>query len=227
MEHLFDAAERRTSADVVFDYLYSEIASLGILPGTKISEVEIAGRFGVSRQPVRDAFSRLANLDLLQIRPQKATVVKKFSLQAITHARFVRAAVEVEVARRAAAVWDAPKIETLENNLKRQRDAVEKMDADTFHALDYAFHRILCEKSDTGFAFETIAENKAQVDRLCVLSLTNRTSMEVLLEDHESIAVFLADNDVASLETVIRKHLGRLDETVDAVYKAHSDYFAD
>jgi len=47
-------SESKSTADVVFDRLHAEIVSLEILPGAKISEAEIARRFGVSRQPVRD-----------------------------------------------------------------------------------------------------------------------------------------------------------------------------
>jgi len=71
--------ERRTTADVVFEHLQQEITSLELRPGTKLSEVDVARRFDVSRQPVREAFSRLSNLDLLLVRPQRATVVRGFS----------------------------------------------------------------------------------------------------------------------------------------------------
>ena len=64
---------RRTSVDLVFEHLYQGINSLNLLPGTKISEADIAARFDVSRQPVRHAFSRLEILELVVIRPQKAT----------------------------------------------------------------------------------------------------------------------------------------------------------
>ena len=69
-------SESKSTADVVFERLHADIVSLAILPGAKISEADIARRFGVSRQPVRDAFSKLANLGLLLIQPQKATEVK-------------------------------------------------------------------------------------------------------------------------------------------------------
>ncbi len=39
----------------VFTVLYDRIVQLELLPGTKISEGEIAEQFDVSRQPVRDA----------------------------------------------------------------------------------------------------------------------------------------------------------------------------
>ena len=83
MANLSKLTERRTSVDEVFDYLHNEIATLKLLPGDKLSEADMAAKFGISRQPVRDAFSRLANMDLLLIRPQRATEVKRFSMREI------------------------------------------------------------------------------------------------------------------------------------------------
>ena len=97
MSETVELMERRTTTDVVFDALHEEIVSLKLLPGSKLSEAEVSKRFGVSRQPVRDAFNRLANLDLMLIRPQKASEVRGFSMERIAHARFVRLAIELEV----------------------------------------------------------------------------------------------------------------------------------
>ena len=94
--------ERRTSVDEIFEELHEQIVTLQLKPGDRISEAEIATRFSVSRQPVRDAFSRLVNLDLLLIRPQRATEVKRFSMRQIEKSRFIRSAIETEVLRRAA-----------------------------------------------------------------------------------------------------------------------------
>ncbi|NNF77237.1 MAG: GntR family transcriptional regulator, partial [Rhizobiales bacterium] len=58
---------RRTTVDDVFEQLHSDIVTLKLKSGTKISEVEIAGQFNVSRQPVREAFTRLGSLRLLEV----------------------------------------------------------------------------------------------------------------------------------------------------------------
>ena len=84
---------RRTTTDAVYETLHNEIVSLAILPGQKLSETEVARRFGVSRQPVRNAFSKLENEELLLIRPQKVTIVRGFSMERIALARLVRTAV--------------------------------------------------------------------------------------------------------------------------------------
>jgi len=87
MAHVTAQMARRTSVDEVFDHLRDQILSLELKPGDLISEAEIAARFGLSRQPVRDAFSRLANLDMLLIRPQRATEVRRFSMRQIEKTR--------------------------------------------------------------------------------------------------------------------------------------------
>lgn len=71
MVQLKQTSDRRPRVDEIFDYLYNEIGSMRLKPGDRISEADIAAKFGVSREPVRDAFSRLESLDLLLIRPQE------------------------------------------------------------------------------------------------------------------------------------------------------------
>ncbi len=217
--------ERRTSADVVFDYLYEKIGSLELLPGAKISEAEIASKFGISRQPVRDAFSRLGNMDLLLIRPQKATVVRKFSLQSIETARFVRLSVELEVLRSAAVQWDGALDSVLDENVQEQKNALDAKDVDAFHTCDYNFHKLLCSAADADFAFEIISQNTARVDRLCVLSLTAEDGMKQLIDDHVLMLKQLRKHDVDGVCDTIRLHLSRLDDTITDIHQTHSSYF--
>ena len=219
--------ERRTNVDSVFDYLYDEIVTMRLLPGTKITEAEVAKMFDISRQPVRDAFSRLENLDLLLIRPQKATEVKRFSSTAIKTARFVRAAVEAEVLRRAARLCGQEGAELLQSHLNDQKGAVKDNDYDRFRGLDYAFHQCFCTLGDVEFASNVIALNKAKVDRLCVLGLSRDERLEQLLEDHMDIANKVSSNDEEGAVKAGMLHLSRLDSTINAIREENADYFDD
>lgn len=42
-------SERRTSVDDVFEYLQTQIATLKLKPGDRLSEAEVASQFGISR----------------------------------------------------------------------------------------------------------------------------------------------------------------------------------
>lgn len=217
--------ERRTSVDDIFDYLHDEILSLRLRPGDKISEAEIATRFGVSRQPVRDAFSRLATRDLLLIRPQRATEVKRFSTREIVKARFVRAAIEQEVLRLASALCDAKGAAALDAAIVAQEKVSETEDLDAFGRLDYAFHQTLCQIARVDFAFDVIMAEKTKVDRLCTLSLSKVDRVPELVDDHRAIAEAVKAHDA---ETAVRaglRHLSRLDRTIAQISASNASYF--
>ena len=123
---------RRTNVDTVFESLYDKITSMELLPGARISEAEIAMQLGVSRQPVRDAFSRLDNLGLLLIQPQRATEVKRFSRREIIKSRFVRGAVEERLIRQAAKECKADGAAKLDQSLIEQGKVVKARDYAAF-----------------------------------------------------------------------------------------------
>jgi DNA-binding GntR family transcriptional regulator len=217
--------ERRTSVDEVFDYLHDQIVSLGLRPGDKISEADIAARFGISRQPVRDAFSRLANLDLLLIRPQRATEVKRFSMREIEKSRFVRASIETEVLRRAAAQCDADGAAQLDASLAEQGKAVEAVDVESFGKLDYAFHKAICGIAQVDFAFDVIMTEKSKVDRLCLLGLSKEQRLPDLLTDHQGIADAIKAHNPGLAVEIGMFHLSRLDETIERITATNANYF--
>ncbi len=217
--------ERRTSVDDVFDSLHERIVTLELKPGDRISEAEVAAEFGVSRQPVRDAFSRLANLDLLLIRPQRATEVRRFSIRQIEKARFVRACVETEVVRRAAKHCDVQGAAQLDAALILQGAAVSSEDVAAFGKLDFEFHQIICHIAKTDYAFEVIQLEKAKIDRLCILGRDKEQRLPDLLEDHRSIADAVKAHDAEAAVSACRIHLSRLDQTIERILASNANYF--
>lgn len=225
MGSLKQIGERRTSIDEVFDQLYEEILSLRLRPGDKLSEAEVAARFGVSRQPVRDAFNRLANLDLLLIRPQRATEVRRFSIREIEKSRFVRLAIEKEVLLQAAQYCDDNGARMLDAAIDDQQHAVRQKDVDHFGALDYEFHRILCVIAKADFVFDVIKTEKAKVDRLCMLGFSKEYRMPELVADHRAIADAITAHDSPQAIEIGMLHLSRLDDTIARIADTNAGYF--
>ncbi|MEL7105085.1 MAG: GntR family transcriptional regulator [Pseudomonadota bacterium] len=217
--------ERRTSVDDVFDFLHAQIASLQLKPGDRISEAEIAAQFGVSRQPVRDAFSRLANHDLLLIRPQRATEVRRFSMRAIEKARFVRAAIEKEVLLRAASLCDSDGARRLDAALVEQDSVIKSGTYEDFGRLDYEFHKTLCAIAQADYAYDVILEEKAKVDRLCMLGMQKEQRLPDLVADHRAIAEAVKTRDPGAAIAAGMVHLSRLDETIERIRATNANYF--
>ncbi|MEI7250543.1 GntR family transcriptional regulator, partial [Pectobacterium versatile] len=109
----------------IYRVLRKDIVECNIPPGKLLSEKEISVRFDVSRQPVREAFIKLAEAGLVQIMPQRGTFVMKISEQRVADARFIRQALECAIVRRAAEMVTEEQLLTLEHNLRRQELAAQ------------------------------------------------------------------------------------------------------
>ncbi|SLN52010.1 putative HTH-type transcriptional regulator YdfH [Pseudoruegeria aquimaris] len=221
------AQKARSSVDRIVERLYDDIRHMRLLPGTRISETDIAAQFGVSRQPVRDAFNRLANMDLIIVRPKKATEVKKFSVAAIERSRFVRASVEKEVLRLAAQRCTEADGFLLDSCISLQHKAMSEGDNAGFTQLDYEFHKTLCDIARVPYAFDVIRGEKEKVDRLCMLQLSKENRMPQLVEDHEAIAEAVKAGDPEAAAAAGATHLSRLDDTIAAIRITSAAYFDD
>jgi DNA-binding GntR family transcriptional regulator len=213
-----------TAADRIFETLYRQVVTLELPPGTRLSEVDVAGRMGVSRQPVRDAFWRLSQRGFLTIRPQRATLVSPISVEAVLQARFIRTALEIETVRVATERLRAVDFAALEGLLAEQAEAVAAGDRERFHGLDDAFHRRICELSGLDFAWALIRENKAHMDRVRFLSLS--FGAETALEDHRVILAALEARDAEASGVAIRAHLGRIEDIIARIRQMHGAYLA-
>jgi DNA-binding GntR family transcriptional regulator len=220
-----DPIARPSVADQVFDTVHDQIVSLALLPGTKLSETEVASALGTSRQPVRDAFFRLSKQGFLDIRPQRITRVSLISVDRVLEARFVRTALEVETIRLACARIKADDVARLRANLDDQARAVAADDRARFHALDDAFHRQICIISGHPFAWQTIGESKAHLDRARLLSLS--FNQQRTLEEHRAILDALEQREADRAVDLMRQHLSRLETEIGRIREENVEFFAD
>lgn len=213
-----------SAADLIFDELYRRIVALALPPGARISELDVARQVGSSRQPVRDAFYRLSRLGLVEVQPQRATVVSLIAEDAVLQARFVRTALETETARAAAARPEEARRQ-LAGLLDRQRAAIAVGDRLGFHDLDDAFHAAICAVAGHDPVWALIRENKAHMDRVRWLSLA--VGAPTALEDHVLIFDALCAGDAAAAAAAMRAHLARIVDILARVRQEHPAMFAE
>lgn len=213
----------RSVTDRVFAALYNDVVTLTLPPGSKLSEADVARQFGVSRQPVRDAFYRLSRLGFLVVRPQRATTVSQISEAAVRQARFIRTAIEIETARVAAERLSDADLAELDGILAEQAQAVATGDRVGFHGLDDDFHRRICEMASLDFAWTLIRDTKAQMDRVRYLSLA--VGAESALHEHHAILAALHARDPAAAVARIREHLSQIEGILARFRLSDPQYF--
>ncbi|MCB1332728.1 MAG: GntR family transcriptional regulator [Roseivivax sp.] len=204
-----DAAARLDPTGAVAPQLYRLLREAIIQgemePGTRISESEIATRYAVSRQPVREAFIKLAEDGLLEVRPQRGTFVCKISVDSVMDARFVREAIEADIVKALAADPDAALVRDLMAQIEEQR-VVAGRDSVAFIRLDERFHRTLAEGAGRSHAWRVVEGQKVQMDRVRHLA-TRRFPMAALVEQHGAIVHAIGRGDIAGAEQAMRLHL--------------------
>ncbi len=214
-----------TAAAQVERDLREQIIKLELAPGTRLSEQEIATRMGVSRQPVREALIALGKSKLVDVRPNRGTVVVRISARQMMEARFVREALETAVARRASDSFDTWTRRRIDTIIGRQRTAMEAHDHNAFRREDEQFHIAIAEGAGCSLAWNAIADIKSHMDRVCNLQLRHPDSMMRLIAEHEAIITAIDSRDADAAASAMSTHLNGILSDLPQIEADHPDLF--
>lgn len=205
--------------------LRRDILSMALAPGTRLSEHDLAQRHGLSRQPVREALIALAASQLVEVQPQRGTVVSLLSVDKMLQARFVREAVEVAVVRRACTAFDDRSRVVLDDLMARQANAAARGDHAAFQHHDQDFHAVLAQGAGCALAWHAIRDVKTHMDRVCTLTVLDGLAMVVLVEQHAAIARSIDARDARRAAAAMRRHMTQILRALPAVQAAWPSYF--
>lgn len=211
----------------IYDVLRQAIIQLKLCPGHCLSEPDLARQFKVSRQPVREAFIKLAEAGLVEVRPQRGTYVLLISRREVENARFIREAIEVAFARKAAAERGVETAAALRESISRQEQARDRGDTVGFLQEDEIFHQAIARGAGCEKSWKVLETLKAQMDRVRFLSFPDMTPTETLIEQHRAIAAAIEAGDPTRAEREMRVHLGEMLKSLPKIATAHPDLFTD
>jgi len=214
-----------SATEQVFDTLYKAVVHLELPPGSRVSEAEVAEQMQVSRQPVRDAFFRLANRGFLSIRPQRATLITKISQDEVLKAAFIRLALETACLKECVHNVTETDIAALRQHLVAQEGIVSARNSPAFHDADEAFHALLCDIAGQPGVWRLIQEQKGHMDRARFLSLS--FNQEAALAEHRALVEALAARDEALALVRLDSHLTKIRLHLPKIRQAHPQYFED
>ncbi len=209
----------------IIQILRQAIIEMRLKPGEALSEKDVALRYGVSRQPVREAFIKLAEAGLLQVLPSRGTYVVKISVREVLNARFVREAIECALVRSAAELIDSAGVARIEQLVADQKRAAEAGDSARFYALDEAFHRAIADCVECDPALRVVESARAQTDRVRYLSLPDASPLALLIAQHEAILDAIKARDPERAEAAMRTHLREILSALPRLAERFPDVF--
>ncbi len=194
-----------------------------LAPGALLSEAEMARSFGSSRQPVREAFIKLAEEGLVEVRPQRGTLVRKISIKRVMDIRFVREAIEANVVHLLASEPEPAIIADLRAQIARQREAAPDAQ-DVFMALDETFHHTMARAIGKTYAWDVVESVKAQMDRVRYLSFAD-FPISRLIAQHEAIVDAIEARNPQAAEEAMRIHLREILKDLPNIAAARPELF--
>jgi DNA-binding GntR family transcriptional regulator len=136
-----------TSTIRVHDVLRTAILDGQLAPGERLRAEALAGRFGTSRTPVREALLMLEREGLVEVQPNRGAIVRSFDAADLLDLYEVRALIEPHAAARAATRIAPAELE----RMRELCDAAERRGARVADQIVFneEFHRIVADAADS------------------------------------------------------------------------------
>jgi DNA-binding GntR family transcriptional regulator len=201
-----------TVALQVAERLRAEIVAGERPAGSRLRQVEIARRYGVSTTPVREALAALQREGLVRLHPQRGAVVFLPDVDDLREHYEIRAALEALAAAKAAERFEPEWAEPLLACLDEMRDGPP---AARYIALNQRFHTTLYAHSGCARLVEMIAALRdASSAYLHIYRAAEDFPVERLDAEHREILAACAARDPERAARAVREHLHQTVEHV-------------
>jgi DNA-binding GntR family transcriptional regulator len=195
----------RTVAGLVAERLRAQIVAGDLEAGTKLRQVAIAKRFGVSTTPVREALAALQREGLVRLHPQRGAVVFLPTVEDLREHYEIRAALEAVAAARTAERFQehwAPPLEALLDEMASGPPASRYIE------LNQAFHTELYEHCERPRLVEMIAALRdASSAYLHIYRAAKDFPVKRLDAEHRRILAACVARDGEEAAAATREHL--------------------
>ena len=206
-----DRAET-TATDRVFDALYGAILELGLEPGERLREEELAAQFEVSRTVVRQALQRLAQGGLVALRHNRGAQVVEPLRELAAHVFETRRVIECAVARRLGGRLRPGQLRQLRLMVAREAAADARGDRAAASRLSGQVHRVLVQWSGNPVFLRILDELLPTTTLLMAKYHTGEHPACVAHRHEELISAFESSGSAAAAE--MKRHLLEIERSL-------------
>jgi DNA-binding GntR family transcriptional regulator len=203
---------RATSTpDLIAETLREEILRGVVAPGQALRQEELAGRFGVSRLPVRDALLRLEAQGLVHVYPNRGAFVISLSADEVTEIYEMRILLEGDIIERAVPRMtpdDWRRIDAAHAEATRTAGGPEWIEG------DWRFHRALYEPAARPRQLATIETLRSTVARYSSAHDALPARTPEWLADHDAITSACRARASVAARRRLEDHMRRAMELV-------------
>jgi len=200
----FQKTVQLSRKDFAYESIKQAIISGKLVPGDRLREADIAEQMGISRGPVREAFSRLSQEGLIYSHPYRETVVAEMNPEQIEEIYVpIRRILETYAAEHAYEKLNLEDYEYLEGIIRSMETACTNENLDELTNLDMQFHTYLIDSSANATITALWNIIIAKIHARLLYQGIHHESLAVVPIQHTEYLSYIRSHDMEQ----IRKHL--------------------
>lgn len=201
------------------------IFCMELLPGAKISEVQIAKKLNLSRTPIHDALRQLSAQGLVTIVANRGASVADFTPAEIKAIGTIRLSQDLLAAQLLSYYGCAADFEYLEQLAEQCAQASAQGDVYSRIKLDIAFHLAIARLSKNALLLE---EQTAIFQRVHLIQISKYTDVEqslLQIHHHKPLIEAMRQGDLKQIRHLVYEHIAHFYEIDPYLSKCYDTAF--
>lgn len=193
--------------DVVFNTLREAILKGELKPGERLMELQLAGKLGVSRTPIREAIRMLEQEGLAVTIPRKGAEVAKMTEKDMEDVLKIREALDELAASLACEQISGDELERLKQTMREFEEYTKTGEVKRIAEADVRFHDIIYQATRNPKLVNMLNNLREQMYRYRVEYLKDERNYPTLVREHNEIVEGLFGKDKQKVTAAMHDHV--------------------
>ena len=205
---------RRTLHIEVVEIMRDMIVSGELASGDRVNEIDLCGRLGVSRTPLREAVRTLASEGLIELVPSRGARIRRFSRDDVNGMLEAVAILECQAARLAcerATDDEIAQVRVMHDQMLARYRSRQRM---AYYKLNQGIHAAIARLSHNATLAELHEMLQARLKRIRFIGNGEPGKWAGAVAEHEDMIAALEARDGPALAHAIERHLRHTGERV-------------
>lgn len=208
---------QKLNTQQIYDSLRHMITTLEVVPGSRVTEMQLANYFDVSRTPIRAALQRLENEGLLTIKPKQGCFIRTIDIMQISQYYDVRVSLENLVLEEICRLRDVSPLKKLSAAWHPDTQAFGLEVTDRLKEAEENFHLDLAKLSGNVALAGYIADINDHIRVVRRLGWPSTQSIIDTYEEHHRICELLLARDLETARFEMTNHIRKSQDGANRV----------
>ncbi|TDT97304.1 GntR family transcriptional regulator [Streptomyces sp. 846.5] len=201
---------RRLLSDEVFHRLRDAIVKGELVAGEKVKDSELAERLGLSRTPVREALTRLADIGLVEAKPGVYTRITTLNRRDVEKTLAVLRSLDQLAIETAVPVMTGLELQHMRDANRAFEQAVAANDTTTALMADDRFHAVPITAADNPVLSRIVEQLHPQIHRILYRKFSTLLGGRNTIEHHDQLIEVCATGDACAAAELSGQHWSEL-----------------